>query len=132
LKEVIKVRKELYDLAKAASWGLWLLLGMILANYSRMRWDDFGWVGFLALLAGANSFLIMSRYWYAEYPQPEIRPTLVAFFLGIFFGVGVNHGLIEAFASVAGVLVGLGGIYVAMFIIGVMAEMNEPQPQPDY
>jgi len=130
---VQQVRKTLQqDLAGGAGWWLWFVLGLILANYSRMRWDDFGWVGFLALLAGANSFLIMSRYWYAEYPQPEIRPTLVAFFLGIFFGVGVNHGLIEAFASVAGVLVGLGGIYVAMFIIGVMAEMNEPQPQPDY
>ncbi|MBI2452880.1 MAG: hypothetical protein HYV55_01470 [Parcubacteria group bacterium] len=128
------MRKALYDLAKAAGWWFWIVLGMILANYSRMRWDDFGWVGFLALLAGANSYLIMSRYWYVESPQPdpqpEIRPTLIAFLLGVFFGVGVNHGFIEAFASVAGVLVGLGGIYVAMFIVGAVAEMSQPPTSP--
>jgi len=131
---VIKVRKELYDLAKAASWGLWLLLGMILANYSRMRWDDFGWVGILALLAGANSFLIMYRYWYPKTPQPNPQPeigwTVAMFLAGIFFGVAANHGFIQAFAAVVFVSVTLGLLYVVMFLVGAVAEMSQPPTSP--
>jgi len=87
-----------------------------------------------ALLAGANSFLIMYRYWYPKTPQPNPQPeigwTVAMFLAGIFFGVAANHGFIQAFAAVVFVSVTLGLLYVVMFLVGAVAEMSQPPTSP--